>query len=68
MTESPNLNPITRHEPISLRNFALAAGLSYEVIRKYCAQGRIVGARKHHLTKQWWIYPPAKIVDSQKRW
>jgi hypothetical protein len=54
--------------PISLIAFAHSNGLTPETIRKYCAKGRILGARKHHLTKQWWIYPPAKIVSSPCRW
>lgn len=59
---------IPRCEPVSLRTFAVITGLSLVQLRKFCLQGRIVGARKHHLTKQWWIYPPAKIVSSQLRW
>lgn len=58
----------SRCEPVSLRSFALSTGLSLGQLYKFCNQGRILGARKHVLTKQWWIYPPAKIVPSQKRW
>lgn len=58
----------SRNEPVSLRSFSLNTGLSLGLLRKFCNQGRILGARKHVLTKQWWIYPPAKIVPSQKRW
>lgn len=58
----------TRTAAVSLRSFSATTGLSLDLLRKYCMQGRILGARKHVLTKQWWIYPPAKIVPSQKRW
>ncbi|MDP1766436.1 MAG: hypothetical protein Q8K83_05985 [Methylotenera sp.] len=58
----------SRCEPVSLRSFSLSTGLSLGLLRKFCNQGRILGARKHVLTKQWWIYPPAKIVPSQLRW
>ncbi|MDP1658573.1 MAG: hypothetical protein Q8L73_04400 [Methylotenera sp.] len=59
---------LPRCEPVSLRTFAVITGLSLDQLRKFCLQGRIVGARKHVMTKQWWIYPPAKIVPSQLRW
>ncbi|MDP2071553.1 hypothetical protein [Methylotenera sp.] len=55
-------------EPVSLRSFADSNGLSYNLLRKYCNQGRVIGARQHVRTKHWWIYPPAKIVPSQLRW
>lgn len=57
-----NANRHQNVEPISVLNFAQRTGLSVATIQKYCKQGRIFGARKHHLTKQWWIYPPAKLV------
>jgi len=63
----PDAKPV-RTEPVSLRSFADATGLSLNLLRKYCLQGRILGARKHVLTKQWWVYPPAIIMPSQKRW
>jgi len=55
---------ITNRDPVSLRAFAERTGLSVQLLQKYCKQGRILGARKHHLTKHWWIYPPARIVPS----
>lgn len=58
----------TNREPISLRAFAERTGISVVTITRYCKQGRIVGARKHHLTKHWWIYPPARIVPSPHKW
>lgn len=47
---------------VSVRTFAHRLGLREETIVKWCRLGRIFGARKHPLTKKWWIYPPAKIV------
>jgi hypothetical protein len=55
-------------EPLSLRAYSLITGLTPAVLRKYCNQGRVLGARQHHLSKQWWIYPPAVIMPNQKRW
>jgi len=67
MLNDAKLKP-TQSQPVSLRSFSLSTGLSLDTLLRYCNQGRIVGARKHVMTKQWWIYPPAKIVPSQKRW
>lgn len=53
---------ITSDNPISLRAFAERTGIKLITLQRYCKQGRIFGARKHALTKHWWIYPPAKIV------
>lgn len=58
----------TRAEPVSLRSFAESNGLTCGLLRKYCNEGRVIGARQHARSKQWWIYPPAQIVPSQKRW
>lgn len=55
---------------LSARAFADHIGLSHERIVQYCREGKIFGARKHPLTKKWWIYPPAKLLcqpRSQKR-
>jgi len=49
---------------LSARTFAQHHGLSVRTVIYYCRQGRIFGARKHARTKQWWIYPPAKILPS----
>ncbi len=53
---------------VSVRAFAERLGLSEDLIRKYCLQGRIFGARKHPLTKKWWIYPPAKLLPPPVKW
>ena len=49
-------------EPVSLTRFAYDTGLSVRTVERYCKLGRIFGARKHPLTKKWWIYPPAKLL------
>ena len=49
---------------ISLRRFAESLGITENVLRRYCLAGKVIGARKHPLTKKWWIYPPAKLVLS----
>lgn len=46
----------------SANTFAELHGLSIDTVTRYCRQGRIFGARKHPLTKKWWIYPPAKLL------
>jgi hypothetical protein len=52
---------------LSVRAFAERSGLSEAVILRYCRKGRIFGARKHPLTKKWWIYPPAKLLPNPKQ-
>jgi predicted site-specific integrase-resolvase len=49
-------------EPLSLRQFAECLGVKETTLLTWCNKGRIFGARKHPLTKKWWIYPPAKIL------
>ena len=52
-----------RHrDGISLRQFAEQTGLREALLRQYCNAGKIIGARKHPLTKKWWVYPPAKLA------
>ena len=48
---------------MSLRAFAEQSGLSERHIQNCAKAGRIVGARQNPLTKKWWVYPPAKLVD-----
>ena len=47
---------------LSCRTFAVRHGLSHKFVLRWCKEGKIFGARKHALTKQWWIYPPAKLL------
>jgi hypothetical protein len=65
-TKSPH--EATPAGAVSVRAFAERLGLSEAAIRRYCERGRIFGARKHPLTKKWWIYPPAKLMPSPSRW
>jgi hypothetical protein len=60
--DNVNAKPRPRSEPLSLRQFALRVGLPEKTVLRYIHAGRIFGARKHPLTKKWWIYPPAKLL------
>jgi hypothetical protein len=50
---------------VSLATFARMTGVSERALQKYAKAGRIIGARKHHLTRKWWIYPPAKLITGR---
>lgn len=58
------MSEITKHQQqgVSLRAFAEQTGIREGQLLKYVRTGRILGARKHPLTKKWWIYPPAKLL------
>ena len=47
---------------LSLRQFSEQTGLREAQLQHYCRTGKIIGARKHPLTKKWWIYPPASFA------
>lgn len=51
-----------QQEGVSIATFSLTSGVSEKQLLKYARAGRIVGARKHPLTKKWWVYPPAQIL------
>ena len=51
---------------LSCRAFAERHGLSHDFVLRWCKEGKIFGARKHPLTKQWWIYPPTKLLCAPK--
>ena len=53
---------MSHQQPVSLRRFAESTGLRQALLLRYCREGKIIGARKHVLTKQWWIYPPATFA------
>ena len=53
---------MSHQEPISLRRFAESTGIPQKLLSRWCTEGRVIGARKHVLTKKWWIYPPAKLA------
>lgn len=52
-------------EGVSLATFSRMTGVSVHSLQKYCQRGRIIGARKHPLTRKWWIYPPAKLLTGR---
>ena len=47
---------------VSLSTYSRMTGLSEDRLQRLAKAGRIIGARKHPLTRKWWIYPPAKRV------
>lgn len=59
---------MSHQEPISLTRFAAQIGVTERCLRRWCTQGKIIGARKHPLTKRWVIYPPAKLATGTDRW
>jgi hypothetical protein len=54
-----------QQQGVSLATFSHMTGLSVLALTRYCRLGRIIGARKHPLTKKWWIYPPAKLLTGR---
>lgn len=53
---------MSQQDGISLRRFAEQTGVSERILLRWCRAGKVVGARKHPLTKKWTIYPPAKLA------
>lgn len=51
-----------QQEGVSLRTFSEQTGVSERTLMRYAKAGRIIGARKHPLTRKWWVYPPAKLL------
>jgi hypothetical protein len=49
---------------VPLTRLARLTGLSLRQLQLWASRGRIIGARKHPLTRKWWVYPPAKLVLS----
>lgn len=52
---------------MSLNAFARRCGVSEGKMQDWCRNGKIFGARKHPLTKKWWIYPPAKLLCEPRK-
>lgn len=52
---------------VTANRFALDHGLSLDQVQRLCRDGRIIGARKHPLTKRWLIFAPAKLALSAGR-
>lgn len=60
---------MTQQDGIPLRRFAEQIGVSECCLSKWCRAGKVIGARKHPLTKKWTIYPPARLaLDTYSRW
>lgn len=61
-----NISLPVKHQQqgVSLLAFSEQTGIRLKQLLHYCRKGQIIGARKHPLTKKWWIYPPAKLVLS----
>lgn len=53
---------MSHQDGIPLRRFAEQIGVSERCLLHWCKTGKVVGARKHPLTKKWTIYPPAKLA------
>lgn len=51
---------------ITARTFAEKHGLSAAYVVNLCRKGKIFGAKLHVTTRQWWIYPPAKLVCEKR--
>lgn len=54
-----------QQQGVSLVAFSLVTGVSAAQLQRYAKAGRIIGARKHPLTKKWWVYPPAKLLTGR---
>jgi len=54
-----------QQEGVSLYTFSQQTGISQDRLQRYAKAGRIIGARKHPLTRKWWIYPPAKLLTGR---
>lgn len=53
---------MSHQDGISVKRFAEQIGVSERCLVGWCRAGKVVGARKHPLTKKWTIYPPAKLA------
>lgn len=54
-----------QQEGVSLATYSRQTGVSEQQLQRYAKAGRILGARKHPLTRKWWIYPPAKLLTGR---
>lgn len=50
---------------MSLEDFAKLCGKSASQLQRLAKKGRIVGASKHAISKKWWVYPPAQIIEGR---
>lgn len=63
----PAVSRVSLRGAVSVATFARRTGLSPRYVLRLCRRGRIDGARLHPLTRQWWIYPPARLRFSPDR-
>jgi len=56
---------LIQSQGVSLATFSRMTGVSEACLQKYARAGRIIGARKHPLSKKWWVYPPAKLYTGR---
>jgi len=56
---------MSQSEGVTVGRFARDHGFTENFVRRLAKTGRIIGARKHPLTKKWIIFPPAKLVLSR---
>jgi hypothetical protein len=54
-----------QQEGMSLADFAQVTGKTASHLARLAQKGRIIGARKHPLSKKWWGYPPAKLITGR---
>ena len=59
---------MSQQTPIPFPRFAERLGISLRELETLCAQGKIVGARRHPYSGKWCIYPPAKLMLSRPVW
>ena len=64
MSNTPHNETLHQQEGMSLADFAQVTGKTAAYLARLAQKGRIIGARKHPLSKKWWIYPPAKLIGS----
>lgn len=48
---------------MSAPDFAELHGLSKQQLAKLLNAGKVLGASRHPLSKHWWIYPPATLLE-----
>lgn len=53
---------MSQQDGIPLKRFAEKIGVSERCMLRWVKAGKVIGARKHVLTKKWVIYPPAKLA------
>jgi hypothetical protein len=64
----PDVHLVVSPEGLSVRQVAERLCFSWRKVEYLCRDGRIIGARKHPLTKKWWIYPPGIVMQGPGRW